>query len=433
MKKYAIDLNKIIEGTTLFMQLSDFGKRIYFPNDTKKQSAEARELATKYNATEGMAFKDHKPMFIPSVTRYFTDLDLEESITYSGSAGDTELRDLWEKELRRKNPSLDKCEISKPIVVAGLTHGLSIAGDLFIDKETTVLLPSVYWPNYDLIFDEKYCAEIKTYNFNTGMGLDIANLVKAVKKVGRDKKIVIVMNFPHNPTGYSPVKTEVDELKLEFFKLGEEGYRILTIHDDAYFGLFYEENIFQESLFSIFSNLHKNIVALKVDGPTKEHFVWGFRVGFITVGSKELTREQYKVIETKIMAAIRCSISTASKPAQSILIKALKGKTFETERAKESDEIKKRYMIVKDIIATHPFSKVIKPMPFNSGYFMSFELIGINSEDFRKHLLKNYGIGVISFKDKYIRIAYSCIEEKDIRDLIITIIDSAGMLSTKLA
>ncbi len=346
MNNLAIELNKKIEGTALYNQLSDFGKRIYFPKDTKIQSAEAKELATKYNATEGMAFKDHKLISISSITQFFSDLDLEESISYAGSAGDAELRDLWEKDLKRKNPSLNKIEFSKPIVVAGLTHGLSVVGDLFIDNSTTILLPSVYWPNYDLIFGEKYRAEIKTYNIHSEGHLDIESLVKAIRAERKDKKIAIILNFPQNPTGYSPLKLEAEELKQEFFKLAEEGYKLLIIHDDAYYGLFYEEDIYPESLFSIFSNLHENILALKIDGPTKEYFVWGFRVGFISIGAKGLTREQYQVIETKIMAAIRCSISTASKPAQSIIIKALKERTTEEEQKKGGDVIKKRYEII---------------------------------------------------------------------------------------
>ena len=430
MNTLAVELNKKIEGTAVYCLLSDFGKRIYFPKDTKMQSAEAKELATKYNATEGMAFRDHIPMFIPSITKYFPDLDIEESITYSGSAGDAELRDLWEKDLIRKNPSLNGIDISKPIVVAGLTHGLSVAGDLFIDNNTILLLPSVYWPNYDLIFKEKYYAEIKTYNLHREGHLDTGSLIKAIKEEGKNKKIAVVLNFPQNPTGYSPLESEAKELKQEFLLLAEEGYKLLTIHDDAYFGLFYEENIFQESLFAVFSGLHENIVALKIDGPTKEYFVWGFRVGFITVGSKGLAKEQYKVIETKIMAAIRCSISTASKPAQSIIIKALKEKTFESERKKESDEIKSRYQIIKKIMKQHDFSGPIKPMPFNSGYFMSFELTGIAAEDARKYLLTKHGIGVISFKNKYLRVAYSCIDKNNIEDLIITIINAAEKISS---
>ncbi len=80
---------------------------------------------------------------------------------------------------------------------------------------------------------------------------------------------------------------------------------------------------------------------------------------------------------------------------------------------------------MKKIIDKSEFNGSIKPAPFNSGYFMCFELIGKSAENIRKHLLNEYGIGVISFKDKYLRVAYSCIDKCDIENLITTIIKTA--------
>ena len=33
-------------------------------------------------------------------------------------------------------------------------------------------------------------------------------------------------------------------------------------------------------------DLHPNVLGIKLDGATKEDYVWGFRVGFITFGFK---------------------------------------------------------------------------------------------------------------------------------------------------
>jgi hypothetical protein len=35
---------------------------------------------------------------------------------------------------------------------------------------------------------------------------------------------------------------------------------------------------------------HPNILAVKLDGPTKEDYVWGFRVGFLTFGIRDATQ-----------------------------------------------------------------------------------------------------------------------------------------------
>ena len=56
--------------------------------------------------------------------------------------------------------------------------------------------------------------------------------------------------------------------------------------DDAYFGLFYHlgGESMTESLFGKLTGRHPNLLAVKLDGATKELFVWGLRCGFITFG-----------------------------------------------------------------------------------------------------------------------------------------------------
>ncbi|MCA1795387.1 MAG: hypothetical protein LC660_16235, partial [Desulfobacteraceae bacterium] len=55
--------------------------------------------------------------------------------------------------------------------------------------------------------------------------------------------------------------------------------------------------------------------------------------------------------------------------------------------------------------------------PFNSGYFMCIRLKDVDAEQLRLHLLDAYGVGLISIGDKNIRIAFSCLEEKEVQTL----------------
>lgn len=96
-----------------------------------------------------------------------------------------------------------------------------------------------------------------------------------------EKKVILILNFPNNPTGYTPTDPEADEIKKILLKHASLGKKIITIIDDAYFGLFYENSI-QESIFTKLLNLHPNLLPIKLDGATKEQFAWGLRVGFIT-------------------------------------------------------------------------------------------------------------------------------------------------------
>jgi hypothetical protein len=79
--------------------------------------------------------------------------------------------------------------------------------------------------------------------------------------------------------------------------------------------------------------------------------------------------------------------------------------------------MKERAMEVKDVLSDPRYSKVWEPYPFNSGYFMCLRLKTVDAEPLRLHLLEKYGVGVIAIGKSDIRIAFSCIEKKDIRDL----------------
>ena len=59
----------------------------------------------------------------------------------------------------------------------------------------------------------------------------------------------------------------------------DDGRNLVVVTDDAYFGLFYGDDLLKESLFARLAGCHERILAVKVDGPTKEEFVWGFRTG----------------------------------------------------------------------------------------------------------------------------------------------------------
>lgn len=239
MELAAQEVNKILENCIIHDLLSQLGKRMFFPKGIVSQSAEAKERAKKYNATVGMATDGSIPMFLPTMMKYFNDLDPSEIFSYAPSGGNPKLRELWKSEMLKKNPSIEKNKvISLPIVTAGLTHGISIAADIFIDRGDSVIVPDMYWGNYKFIVESMREAYIKNFPFFDKENLNIKALENAIRS-SNTKKVSIILNFPNNPTGYSPSVKEVEQLTAMFKKLADENYKTLIICDDAYFGLFF--------------------------------------------------------------------------------------------------------------------------------------------------------------------------------------------------
>ena len=296
MDKLAAELNAVIEDKPVYRLLSDLGKRMYFPKGIISQSAEAKRDAYKYNATIGMAMEDGQTMFIPSMRKLVNGLSATEMFAYAPTAGLPELRQIWMMEMIRKNPSLVNKTVSMPIITSGLTHGLSIVSDLFIDENDDVIIPNMFWGNYKLIFNVLHKAKVDTFAlFDENYHFNANAMEETIKRMG--EKVVILLNFPNNPTGYSPSTADQHQIVQALLRQADSGKDILVICDDSYFGLFFENDIEHQSIFASLCDAHDNITAVKIDGATKEELVWGFRTGFITYGGKAMDEAAISVIE----------------------------------------------------------------------------------------------------------------------------------------
>ena len=76
IRPLAKELNETIERENphVYGMLSELGKRLFFPRGILSQSAEAKDKAKRHDATIGIAREKGKPMFLPSVMKYFNDL-----------------------------------------------------------------------------------------------------------------------------------------------------------------------------------------------------------------------------------------------------------------------------------------------------------------------------------------------------------------------
>ena len=405
MNPEAIEMNEIIKKhPAVYELLSERGKAIFFPKKgILSQSADAK--GKKINATIGIALEDDGSSMRLSSIQKQLNISPEMAFPYAPSYGRQDIREKWKSMLYEKNPSLKGKEISLPIVTCALTHGLSMVGYLFLDKQDKVVTPDLFWENYELIFKNNYDAELELFQSFDGDKFNIKALKSRLE--AKKGKIVLLLNFPNNPTGYTPTIDEAKSIVKIIEESADKGNNILVIIDDAYFGLVYEDNIIKESIFSMLADLHENVLAVKVDGPTKEEYVWGFRVGFITYGIKNSTKEIYTALESKTAGAIRSSISNAPNLSQSLLLNAYNSPDYKEEKKEKYKILKKRYEEVKKILKNKKYKEFFEPLPFNSGYFMCVQVKkGINAEQVRQTLLKKYDTGVIVFND-LIRIAFS--------------------------
>lgn len=414
MNSQAEELNGKIKKANVhvFNMLSKRGREIYFPKaGILSQSAEAKSAGI--NATIGIAADDNgKPLVLDSMAEN-VNLPPEDAFNYAPSYGKPELRRKWREMLYAKNSLLKGKKISAPVVCNALTHGLSMAAYLFADENDPIIVPDLFWENYGLIFENTYGAKLEAFQLFRNGGLNLGGLGKKLAEKG--KKKILLLNFPNNPAGYTPTEEEASAM-AGIIKKAAENSEIIAIADDAYLGLVYREGVFRESLFGLLADLHEKILAVKIDGISKEDYAWGLRVGFITFGVKNGADELYSPLESKAAGAVRATISNAPNISQSLALKAYNSESYEGGKKKNFELLKSRFREVERVIKDNPkYKNYFEPLPFNSGYFMCIRVKG-NAEGIRKLLIGRYSTGVISSGD-IIRIAFSSVKKDLIPEL----------------
>ncbi len=424
MNEYAQQLNETLGPAASF--LSSAGRRMYFPyGGILGQGAEAKSC--EINATIGMAFEEDGSPLVMDCFQSGLNLD-KKAFLYAGSFGLPKLREHWRNLQIEKNPSLKDKVFSKPVVTNALTHGLRIAAELFVDENDAVVAPDLYWDNYALIFEEAIGAKLTTFNTFVGGRFDVAALKAALLAVG-DKKLLI-LNFPNNPTGYTATVEDAADIVAAVKEAADAGKKIIVVLDDAYFGLVYEQGVHEESLFAEFSDLSENVLAVKLDGTTKEDYVWGLRVGFMTFAFKGATADQLKALEAKVAGNVRSCISNVSSIGQHLAIRAFADPEYAQQKRDKYAVLKKRYHEIRAILKLHPeYAEAFEVMPFNSGYFMCVKPKGVDAEAVRKHLIEKYSTGTIVLSG-LIRLAFSTIPTHKLAALFQHVADAVADLRT---
>ncbi len=403
MNALAKKLNETLGEAAGF--LSAEGKRLYFPyGGILGQGAEAK--GCDINATIGMAFEeDGSPLVMDCFAK---NVSLgRKAFLYAGSFGLPDLRAKWREMELKKNPSMKGVRCSNPVVTNALTHGLRIAAELFADPKDELVTPDLFWDNYELIFQEAVGCKIRHFNTFKKGAFDASAMKAALLAPGTKK--LLVLNFPNNPTGYTATLDDAKKIVAAVKAAARAGKRVVVILDDAYFGLVYEKGVHEESLFAEFATLHPNVLAVKLDGTTKEDYVWGLRVGFVSFAFKGATDEQLKALEAKAAGNVRSAISNVSSLGQHLALAAYASASYDKEKRQKYEVLHARYAKIRRLLKAHPdYAKSFEVMPFNSGYFMCVKPVGVEAEAVRKHLIEKYSVGTIVLSG-LIRLAFSTV------------------------
>ena len=213
-------------------------KTCFFPKGILSQSAEAKEKAHKFNATIGIATKGGRTMYLPSIMDKLTGISPEEA---------PELRPLFRyhapasslagftfcQKTRHWPVKASACRWSpRPLPTASAwwpTCGWT--------RVTSSSCRTCFWGNYNLIFSVRRKARISQYALFDDRGrFNLKAFETTVHaEAEKHKKVIVLLNFPNNPTGYTPSADEAEGIAHILTHVAKSGTQVLAISDDAYF------------------------------------------------------------------------------------------------------------------------------------------------------------------------------------------------------
>jgi aspartate/methionine/tyrosine aminotransferase len=389
------------EAPALFQALSPLGRRAFSTAGTSARAV---------SAAEGT--------HLPELASAFGGLaagDLDAALSGSPVAGLPEVRRRWREWQRRSVPA--GVPSSLPIVTVGLSHGLSLLAELFGGAGKAVATPQPFWGNYRQAFGLRTGSRVLTAPAYVDGRYNPRAIADALAGLPAGEPAVGLLNIPSNPGGYTPDREErratIDSL------LAEAGRRpLVVICDDAYAGLVFEPEIPRESLFWELAGVHPNLVAVKVDGATKEFSFFGGRVGFLTF-AVEPDSGVARALENKVSLLVRSGVCAPVAASQVILLQALRKEGIEREIEAVRLLLEGRYQALKGALAEVD-PNLLTVLPFNSGCFALVEIpeaLGVDAETARRHLLARHDTGLVSIAPRYLRIAHCSVDEAALPEL----------------
>lgn len=389
--------------------LSPLGKRSFFPKGIPFQAAQSKNC--QINATIGQITDGAgNPLPLAPMAEKLSALNARDAFLYSPIQGRDTARKAWHAKLVKEDARME--QVGLGVVSAGICHALNMAAELFFAEGDTLVVPDLYWDNYEQIFQIRLQGSFKTFHFyNPQGGFNLEGLRETLAAV--KGKVHLLLNFPSNPNGYSPTSAEMKAI-ADVIVEAAQNRTVIVFCDDAYHGLVFDSAATSKSLFFELIHRHRNLIPLKCDGITKELSFFGGRVGFLTFG---VDTECAAILVDKCMGLIRSGIGSPVGLTQYLMEIELADPRHEAEFEKMRRVLQGRYEALRKALdrPTRHWSV----FPFNGGCFCLLKLrAGLNADAVRQQLIHDESVGVVNQGDQYIRLAFCSIKEESVEPLI---------------
>ena len=356
---------------------------------------------------------------------------------YAPVAGTRAFREGWRRwiggkaaggDFARPSPLVER--LTPPVATAGVTGALCASGLLVLDPGERVLVPDRHWDGYDTTLGGVCGARVESVRLFDGDALALDAWREAIDVTARaQSRVVLVLNFPHNPTGFVPSEAEAEAFAaLAADSADRSGKPIVILCDDAYEGYVYPDDRPRWSIFYRLVDRHPGLLAIKCDAITKELLFWGGRLGSIStvfpIAWGDAREAAAAVWENKLSGLVRGMISSASTPVQTLVARLLEDPVA-LARAREPifHSLAGRHAAFSEALRSNGAREAFRADPFHGGLFALLNLTNGYAVQAAERLLAEHRIGVVPFHDpahdlNALRVTYATVPRDRVQDLV---------------
>jgi len=158
-----------------------------------------------------------------------------------------------------------------------VTNAISSPVKFFAGEERRARLTSM--GNYDRYQLEPRCERRGVQHLQGGK-FDVAAMSKKAEEIGKKQgKVVLLLNFPNNPTGYSPSTAEMTAIADAIVKIADTIKKpVVVIGRRRYDGVCVRRGRGEAQSVRRSSSTSTDVIPVKMDGASKELLFYGGRV-----------------------------------------------------------------------------------------------------------------------------------------------------------
>ena len=313
--------------------------------------------------------------------------------------------------------------VTTPIICNGITNAIYITSRMFLERGEKIVCPNKRWGNYNSVLTLQNELEVESFQFFNKHKFNLEGMMSKLTSVSeQQERLVVILNFPNNPTGYCPTPSEVKTIVKALTEFCEVNQKpIVVLCDDAYEGYTFDDAVIGNSIFYELINQHKLLIPLKLDGTSKEILMYGGRIAAITLGMhpewiKMDEKNQFDIEwGNKVQGMVRSTISNSNHFCQEILVDMMKDGFEGLIKSRENviQILKKRFKQTLSSFSKYDTIQMTMD-PVGGGFFVFLNLKGIPADKFADHLLVKYKVGtfpVVNQKENIngIRLAFCSI------------------------